>query len=167
VRNDCRIPSSKIRSIWTIYQAGFSTGWIAERIYRRYGYASPESCQAALFRAFRRRTLRPRDHRLAAHFRQDFNRGCGGCGCSLDERTMGCKQCTRRHSQRSWRKVSAPGRRSCAGCGGPMDGYTIGCRHCAARHYHRRWRAKSGPASSPRAENRDGGAALSPRKVAA
>ena len=142
------------QNAWTLYESGYSTMWIAERIYERYGFKNPASCQAALFRHWRFRRLR--DKQQAARARYDGGR-CFGCGCPYEDWPQGCDTCIRRHNNpcRVGTRV-APGRTGCSGCGCELDNRSYGCKQCITRHSLRRRRAGKSAAASLLADGRGG-----------
>ena len=124
-----RIPYPALLACIELYKAGYSTGFIAERVWEKFGYKDAENCQAALCLAFRKRKI-------------PMRQTCSSCGTRIERRTPGCGSCRTRHAFRKMRGLSyrAP---VCCGCGGDYESLTDGCRACVKRHEKREERKRA------------------------
>lgn len=144
-----KLQPSKIRAVWTLYQAGHTVIDISEH-WEAMGFSSQKACSWALYQMLRRYGYDLRDT-AEARRRAYANEPCRGCGCHKDERTPCCDTCASRHHFRktSGRFTFISGKSEvCAGCRQPLDQKTYGCRRCISRHWARK-NSKSAAASRP------------------
>jgi hypothetical protein len=146
-RSDSKLTRGQIYELYRLYQAGLSVPTIAYRYWRELGNDSEHACRQALYVAFRNHDLPIRTF-SETNIRRARVKGCSGCGCPPEERTVGCDTCRHRHYYRGVSirggSLSSPQKHDlraagrCVGCGMSREQETPGCRTCRSRMWQRK-----------------------------
>ncbi len=178
-RRTALMTREQIYAAYQLYEAGWTTEQIAEKVWKQYGYAAPRYCARSLQQAFwsYRKPLRSKQDAAKVRYR---NYRCKACGCRSHERTRGCKTCQTRHhcrkkaglsyiELRPYREVPEvyKGPPRCSGCHSTdLDQQTAGCKPCSNRLGKRRARAEGRAKDTRRHRRKAPSQGLEPRSSA-